>query len=188
MPEALPEVVFDHDLLLQRIKVVMIEQAKLSDYLRSGKPGLPAPTHYPIVGPFLREAWTPESGRFYESGGAGGTKFKFMMRDGWLHIEQTLIDGAVAYYEIDEEGSVRNSHMPYPINEYRVDIPEHIVLSREQVLSSLGTHAIRTTLKWSIGTVTEHFQGSIFVGADCNVRCVIDHRARTIRILEPKSA
>lgn len=189
--EALPEVVFNNEILLQKIEGVLAEQAKLSKlsaFLQSETSGLPVPASYPIIGPSIRDAWTPETGRFYESEPILGTKFKFMMRDGWLHVEQTLADGAVTYYEVNEQGSVRNSRMPYPINEYRVEIPEPLVLHRERVPSTLGTHAIQTTLKWSSGTVTEHFQGPRFVGADCNARCTIDHSTRTIRVLEPKGA
>jgi hypothetical protein len=61
--------------------------------------------------------------------------------------EQTLKDGAVAYYEINEAGSIRNSKMPYPINEYCVAIPASLVLSKEQVPSKLGE--VSGTL-WSV--------------------------------------
>ena len=105
-----------------------------------------------------------------------------------MHVEQTLPDGAVAYYEVNEQGSVRNSIMPYPINEYHVDIPDSLVLSKETVSSQLGTHAIRTILKWSAGTVTEHFQGNIFVGADVLARCTVDHETRTFRVVEIQGA
>lgn len=186
--EALPEVVFNHQLLLEKIENVQREQKKILEFVQSEKSGVPASVLFSIVGPWLREAWTPEDGRFYESQNKTGPRFKFISKNGWLHIEQTLPDGAVAYYEVNEQGSVRNSQFPYPINEYHVEIPETLILSREAVPSSLGTRATRTTLKWSIGNIIEHFQGNTFVGADCNARCIIDHNARTIRILEPKNA
>lgn len=185
--EALPEVVFNHKLLLQKIEDVSSEQAKLLEFVRSEKSGVPAAISFPIVGPWIREAWTPEDGRFYESQNKIGPRFKFILKDGWLHIEQTLPDGAVAYYEVNEQGSVRNSKFPYPINEYHVEIPKSMVLSQEPVPSSLGTRAVRTILKWSAGTVVEHFQGNIFVGADCKARCIVNHKTRTINIMEPKS-
>ena len=184
--EALPEVVFNHQLLLEIIEKVQIDQKKILEFVQSEKSGVPASIPFPIVGPSIREAWTPEDGRFYESQNKIGPCFKFISKNGWLHIEQTLPDGVVAYYEVNEYGSVRNSRFPYPINEYHVEIPEALILSREAVLSSLGTRATRTTLKWSIGDITEHFQGNTFVGADCNARCTINHQTRTIRIMEPK--
>ena len=164
------------------------EQSRIRKILEQ-KPqfGEPAPS-YAIVGPELREAWTPETGRFYETKTGRNTAFKFMIRDGWLHIEQQLEDGAKAYYEVNERGSVRKSSLPYPINEYRVVIPENLILSREKVSSTVGTHAIRTHLKWSFGIVTEHFLGGSLAGVDCDARCSIDQENRTITVIAVSDA
>ncbi len=180
--ETLPEVVFNADLLLHRLDEVLVEQAAIKRFLAK-VPSEQRPDSFAIVGPELRDSWTPDAGRFYETKTGQNTKFKYMMRDGWLHVEQTLEDGAVAYYEVNEEGSVRNSRMPYPINEYRVVIPDDLVLKRERIPSQLGTHAIRTTLKWSKGTVTEHFLGDFLAGVDCAAPCNIDQRAKTITVV-----
>jgi hypothetical protein len=181
--EALPEVVFNADLLLQRINEVAAEQAVVRQMIQGSSQESSNGT-YQIIGPELEERWTPDRGRFYESKTGERTKFKYMMRDGWLHVEQTLGDGAIAYYEVNESGSVRNSRMPYPINEYRVVIPSELILSTEKISSSLGTHAIKTTLKWSKGSVTEHFVGNTFAGADCNARCAVNHESKTISVLQ----
>jgi len=182
--EALPEVVFDHELLLKKIEMVYAEQNMISEILRKNHKTNPT-ENFKIVGPKLRSAWTPEQGRFYETQiDKSGSNFKYMMKDGWLHVEITLSDGTVAYYEVNAEGSVRNSKMPYPINEYRVEIPSPLVLSKEKVKSNIGSYAIKTTLKWSLGTVLEHYIGNVFVGADCGARCVVDHKARVIRVLD----
>lgn len=180
--EALPEVVFNSALLLSRIEEVLAEQAEIRRILAS-QPQVPSSGTFPINGPELQDAWSPEVGRFYETRTGPKTKFKYMMRDGWLHVEQQLEDGAVAYYEVNEAGSVRNSRLPYPINEYRVLIPDELVLSTERVASNVGTHAIKTTLKWSKGTVTQHFSGNLLAGVDCGTRSVIDQKARTITVL-----
>ncbi len=185
--EALPEVVFNTELMLNRIEEVVVEQVEIRKLLQ-GNPKASPKENYSIIGPELRESWTPESGRFYETSTGNKKKFKYMMRDGCLHIEQTLEDGTIAYYEVNEEGSVPCSRMPYPINEYRVVIPDELVLRRERVPSNIGTHAVRTMLKWSKDTVTEHFRGSTFVGADCSGRCAIDHKTKTITILSPPGA
>lgn len=183
--EALPEVLFNHELLLKKIEVVMLEQAKISEFIQTENSEVSA-APFSIIGPGLTSSWTPEDGRFYESQAEDGLLIKFLLRDGWLHIEHTLSDGTIAYYEVNEHGSVRNSHMPHPINEYHVEIPTSLVLSREEIPSSVGTRAVRTILKWSAGSVVEHFQGNIFVGVDCHARTVVDHLARTIRVMEPK--
>lgn len=185
--ERLPEVVFNHELLLKRIEDVHSEQRKLVEILQTQGSNVGISPNFEIHTPWLRDAWTPDQGRFYECYAGDGTGFKFVMRDGWLHVEQTLKDGAIAYYEVNEVGSVRESKMPYPINEYRVEIPSSIILRKEQVPSKLGDRAIRTILKWSLGYVVEHFIGNHFVGADCKARCIIDHNDRTIRVFEPKA-
>lgn len=125
--EALPEVVFNSELLLHRIEEVLAEQATIRKILCFA-PQTPVKGTYAIVGPELKDSWTPEVGRFYESRTGPNTKFKYMMHDGWLHVEQLLEDGATAYYEVNEEGTVRNSRLPYPINEYRVLISDELIL------------------------------------------------------------
>lgn len=181
--EALPKVVFNADLLLERIEEVRSEQSKIRNILdQKPQSGEPAPS-YAIVGPELQEAWTPDAGRFYEAKTGKNTSIKYMMRDGWLHIEQQLENGAKAYYEVNEHGSVRKSSLPYPINEYRVAIPEDLILSRENVSSTVGTHALRTHLKWSLGSITEHFLDTLLAGVDCETRCIIDQENRTITVL-----
>lgn len=185
--ECLPAVVFDHELLLKRIEDVFAEQTKLVEILQSQTDKIENLPNYAIHTSWMRDAWTPKQGRFYEWYDSDGSGFKFLMRDGWLHIEQTLKDGAVAYYEVNEEGSVRQSHMPHPINEYRVEIPQSLILRKEQVPSNLGDRAIRTILKWSAGDVVEHYRGGLLVGVDCHARCVINQNERKIVVLEPKN-
>lgn len=173
--ETLPEVLFDHEVLLQRIDAVAVEQARMIALLTSAGQLSPVSDSYPIVGPVASDAWTPDRGRFYEFIGPSDTSFTLYEKDGWLHIEQRLADGATAYYEINESGSCRQSQMPYPINEYRVEIPLELVLRRTSVPSTIGTHAIRTDLKWSAGYVVEHLQGNLLAGVDCHARTAVDH-------------
>lgn len=180
--EALPDVVFNSTLLLSRIEAVLAEQAAIRKILASD-PQAPSGETFPVIGPELQDSWSPEVGRFYETRTGPKTKFRYMMREGWLHVEQQLEDGAIAYYEVNEAGSVRNSRLPYPINEYRVLIPEELVLSTERVIFSFCSQAIKTTLKWSKGTVSQHFVGDLLASFDCAARCAIDQKARTITVL-----
>jgi hypothetical protein len=179
--EALPDVVFNSTLLLSRLEAVLAEQAAIRKMLASD-PQAPSGETFPLIGPELQDSWSPEVGRFYETRTGPKTKFRYMMRDGWLHVEQQLEDGAIAYYEVNEAGSTRNTRLPYPLDEYRVLIPEELVLSTERVASSLGSHAIKTTLKWSRGTVTHHFVGDLLAAVDIP-RIAIDHKARTLTVL-----
>ncbi|MFB1079242.1 hypothetical protein [Photobacterium damselae] len=178
--ESLPEVVFNAELLLQKVQLVLEEQEAIRDVLEGyAKAG--DSNNYPIYGPNFKESWTPEDGRFYES---LDSKFKYMMKDGWLHVDVTLDDGAVFYFEVNEEGSVRNSSTPYPINEYHVEIPEMSILSKERIELGNGNYDIKTELKWSKGNVIEHFRyDGVFMGAICNTRFSINHQKRVIAVL-----
>jgi hypothetical protein len=185
--ETLPEVVFNHEVLMRAVETVLAEQAKLSNLLQHRLAEGGSLADYPIRTSWIQDAWTPERGRFFESHASDGAGFKFMMRDGWLHVEQALKDGAVAYYEVNEEGDVRHSRLPYPINEYRVVIPPTLILAREAVSSQIGERAIRTLLKWSAGTIVEHFVSESLVGVDCHARCIVSHSERTIVVVEPRN-
>lgn len=125
--EAKPEVVFDHELLLKKIEMVYAEQNMISKILNKNNEANLI-ENFEIIGPKLQSAWTPERGRFYKSQkDKSGSSFKYMMKDGWLHVETTLSDGAVAYYEVNENGSVRNARMPYPINEYKPKLSDSLI-------------------------------------------------------------
>jgi hypothetical protein len=179
--ESLPEVVFNSDLLMKEVQKVLDEQGSIRNILAgfSKKGDL---QNYPIHGPDFEEAWTPETGRFYTS---ACSKFKYMMNEGWLHVELTLDDGAEFYFEVNEEGSVRNTNTPYPINEYSVFIPEALILRKEHIQLANGNFDILTELKWSKGSVLEHYRfDDVFMGADCKTRCIINHQERKISIVD----
>lgn len=181
--EALPEVVFNSDLLMQKVQQVLDEQELIRNTLKGfSKSG--DLVNFPIQGPDIEEAWTPESGRFYTS---KCSKFKYMMKEGWLHVELTLNDGAIFYFEVNEQGSVRNSSTPYPINEYSVYIPTQLVLSKKRVDLENGNYDIVTELKWSKGSVIEHFRyDGVFMGVDCNARCTVNHQERKMAVVDNK--
>lgn len=181
MHEAMPEVVFDSDLLLKHVQAVLEEQETIKSMLERNAESESA-VNFPIHGPDFYEVWTPEDGRFYES---KDSKFKYMMKDGWLHVDVNLDDGTVFYFEVNEEGSVRNTSIPYPINEYNVYIPPSLVMHKERITQENGNYDIKTELKWSRGNVVEHYRcDGVFMGASCNTRCAIDHQSRKISVLE----
>jgi hypothetical protein len=186
--EALPDVVFDHALLLVKLEEVLTEQSRISAFVAQQNGMGLRPAAFPINTCWVRDSWTPEEGRFYESPKTAGSRLKLMTRDGWLHIEQTLQDGATAYYEVNESGEVRSYRFPYPMKEYRVEIPESIVLRRESAVPSMGNRAVRTVLKWSTGSVVEHYQDQDLVNINCDTRFVVDHVNRLIRVLPPPHA
>lgn len=179
--EALPEVVFNSDLLMQKVQNVLEEQEAIRKILENHSKSDQI-DNYLIHGPDFKESWTPENGRFYES---QDSAFKYMMKDGWLHVDMTLDDGTIFYFEVNQEGSVRDSSTPYPINEYSVYIPESLILRKERINLENGNFDIKTELKWSKGSVIEHFRhDGLFMGVNCNARCIINHQERKISIIE----
>ena len=183
--EALPAVVFNSDLLLQEVQKVLATQDELSRLLQRNQHAFSPGQNFPVKGPFVKDAWIPDQGRFYSFSFPNGSKLKFMMRDGWVHIEQTLPDGSKAYYEVNEKGDVRQANLPHPLAEYTIEIPPSMIMRRELVKSEVGDRAVQTWLKWSAGSVVEHFVGSTLVGFDCHARCRIDNSGRRISVIPP---
>jgi hypothetical protein len=179
--ESLPEVVFNSDLLMKEVQKVLEEQISMKSILESFSKNEDL-KNYPINSPGFKDVWTPENGRFYTS---PCSKFKYMMNDGWLHIELTLEDGAEFYLEVNEEGTVRNTSTPYPINEYSVFIPEDLVLRKDRVEVGNGNFDIVTELKWSKGSVIEHYShNGVFMGVNCKTFCFINHQERKISVVD----
>lgn len=182
--EALPEVVFNVELLLNRVVEVLEQQEKLSDLIRRLPNQQPTPpSNYPIRGPVGDNAWIPEQGRFYTFSFSNGSSIKFMMKDGWMHVEQTLSDGSVQYFEVNEAGTVRESRLPHLLAEYTVEVPEDLILRIEPAQTNVGDSATNTVLKWSRGNVVRHFLQGKLVGLDMNARCTISHFDRRITVL-----
>jgi hypothetical protein len=186
--ESLPAVVFNSELLLREVEKVLAKQEELAQFLVKGGAVFHESENYAVRGPLVEDAWVPDAGRFYRFSFPNGSAFKFMMKDGWMHIEQTLVDGSVAYYEVNEKGNVRESKLPHPLAEYTVEIPLSMILRQEMIPSSVGDRAIKTSLKWSAGSVVQHYHGDTLVGLDCHARCVIKNVERRIEILaKPQS-
>lgn len=182
--EALPEVAFDSDLLLKRVAEVLAKQDEFSTLLQQkfGDQDPPA-KNYAIRGPEGENAWIPDQGRFYTYSFGDGSAFKLMAKDGWIHLEQTLPDGTIAYYEVNERGGVRESRFPHLLREYVIDIPGHLVLREQQISSSIGDYATETILKWSKGSVIQHFSRGELIGLDIHARSRISHPERRITVV-----
>lgn len=130
--ESLPEIVFNVELLLARVLDVLNQQEELSKLVRSALSLCQSPSsNHAIRGPIGDNAWIPEQGRFYTFSFPNGSAMKFMMKDGWMHVQQTLPDGCVQYFEVNEAGSVRETQLPHPLREYTVDVPAELILRIE---------------------------------------------------------
>jgi hypothetical protein len=186
--ERLPEVEFNSEKLVAQVESIAQSQAKILAMLEKGAQSqVGKPQNFPIIVSGIRDAWTPESGRFFESNFADQSGFKYMMKDGWLHIEHRLSDGGVAYYEANEHGSCRHASLPYPIDEYRVEIPSSLVLDVQHGRGPGGLITKRTNLKWSRGYVVERYLNGRLCEVDMQTRTIIENSKRLIRVCEPPS-
>lgn len=182
--EALPAVVFNHDLLSQRVGEVLAKEEELLAIVKKQFSDSLPPQNWPICGPVIQDAWTPDQGRFYTFTFLDGGSYKFMMKDGILYVDQKLPSGLEIYYEIDSKGGVREARLPFPVAEYHLEIPPHLILREESTASKVGDSAHRTLLKWSRGEVVQHFLGGTLIGLDLHTRVVVSHEDRTIKVLD----
>lgn len=60
----------------------------------------------------------------------GEGKVRFFLQGAFLHVEHEPAPGVIAYYVLDEMGNVVTNKFPYPLEEYSIEIPEDMVLSR----------------------------------------------------------
>jgi hypothetical protein len=188
--EALPPTHFDAEKLFEAIAQIQEEQIKLSQAVNSflsniteGKPE----TGYEIITDPGTGSWLPEQGRLYTINYTDGSKIEFMMKGNLCCIEQTLQDGAVAYYEVDAEGSVKELRLPYPIEEYKVIVPDNLVARTEVLYLPNGYRKITKILKWrGKVTIIEDPHGRL-KEADIQYRLSLSHKDREFRVINPKS-
>lgn len=89
--------------LNNRIEGAIGKLAKSDDNLKNG---------YEIFTSDKNEVWLPEQGKFYKTEFDDGHFFEYMMKDNLLYLNHGFPDGAVAYYEIDESGGVKETKWP----------------------------------------------------------------------------
>jgi hypothetical protein len=183
--EELPEVVFSSDQLIAELQRIARLQEDVLSLVDSALGAPESGRSWPILASWLEDRWTPEQGRFFEKSFPDGSAFRLLLKDGWLHVENTLPDGSKAYYEVNEQGSARECSLAYPISEYSVVIPPHIVLREELTSASVGDSARKVVLKWSLGHVVIHTLRGVLVGVDCKARCRVENSMRIIAVIAP---
>lgn len=190
--EALPSTTFNSEKLVKIIEKFQESQIKtyhkVQEFIDSQTNNKNKKLGYKIISPTQQEAWLPEQGKFYKNEFPDGSYFNYMMKGDYCCIEHRLSDGAIAYYEINEQGDVRESKFPYPIEEYRVVIPEDMVL--RTVVETLPQGRKKTTkiLKWTgqISTI-EDINGKI-IAIESKTRIQVSHQDRLIKVLKTECA
>jgi hypothetical protein len=186
--ETLSAITFNAEKLAETIEKMQETQLKMSkklqEFIESQLPEKMKKNGYKINSPSHDSAWLPEQNKFYINEFPDGTYFKYMMKEDHCCIEHKLPDGNIAYYEINEQGRVRESKFPYPVEEYRVVIPEDMVL--RTTVESLPSGIMKTTktLKWAGSiTIIEDSNGKT-IEIKANTRVRVSHPDRLIEVLK----
>ncbi|MEE9118933.1 MAG: hypothetical protein V3U02_10130, partial [Calditrichia bacterium] len=142
---------------------------------------------YEIFTSDKNEVWLPEQGKFYKTEFDDGNFFEYMMKDNLLYLNHGFPDGAVAYYEIDESGGVKETKWPYQLSEYTVEIPPKMILRTEVATNLLGFTTKTYILKYGRkATLIFDFNGKLFE-ANIQARMNVIHQDRKINIVDPSN-
>ncbi len=142
---------------------------------------------YEIFTSDKNEIWLPEQGKFYKTEFDDGNFFEYMMKDNLLYLNHGFPDGAVAYYEIEESGGVKETKWPYPLSEYTVEIPPEMILRTEVKTNLIGFTSKTYILKYGRkATLIFDFTGKLFE-ANIQARANVIHEDRKISIVDPNN-
>jgi len=139
----------------------------------------------PFHDPDHPDGFLPEQGVFYHYPIDNGATIDYVVKGNLAYLTYTFPDGAEAYYEVDENGSVKYGKFPYPLGEYKFDIPNRLILEQKtQVSETISTTQIR--LKWGGHiTIIDDLQNNNR-RLDIQTPFSVDHSKRIIKIINPK--
>lgn len=164
--------------LNSRLEGAIGELAKSDDNLKKG---------YEIFTSDKNGIWLPEQGKFYKTKFDDGNFIEYMMKDNLLYLNHGFPDGAIAYYEIDESGGVKEIKWPYPLSEYTVEIPPKMILRGEVKTNLIGFTSKTYLLKYGRKvTLIFDFTGKL-CEANIQARAIILHQDRKINIVDPSN-
>ena len=73
----------------------------------------------------------------------------YMYKDDLIYVEYTTSDGKITTYNVfDRKGKVVEQRLPFPLQEYTIDIPKDLEVRRESQTLSNGFQRIHVVLKW----------------------------------------
>lgn len=98
-------------------------------------------------------------------------------------IEQTFKDGAIAYYEIDSAGGVKESKFPYPLESYQLIVPPEMIVWEDTRSLGNGLTETRYTLKWARSVVAIRDAQGRLAQLQLNARSRIEHAKRRIEVV-----
>ncbi|MGD0483320.1 MAG: hypothetical protein ABSB58_01560 [Gemmatimonadales bacterium] len=148
----------------------------------------PPDSRLDVRDPDRAPGWVPERNKLYTTTLGNGATIRYVLKDDGVNVEYVFPDGAVAYYDVDNAGSLRNYKSPYPLEEYRVVVdPSMVIRTEEQELRD-GLKRIVLHLKWGrrVETVVDR-DGRLKHVQINEGGAHVDHQKRLFVVLPPKS-
>lgn len=172
--ERLLEIFNRHDERLKRMQS-LLEQNVPKEALDQAK-------GYKIITSDTEGPWLPDPGRFYKCIQKDGSTIRFMAKDEIICVEQTFPDGKIAYYEVDENGTVSENKFPYPIGEYKLSIPHDMIVRQEHQIVAVGTKVVYH-LKWGRSVSCLRDRKGVLIELGLQARSRISHQDKLIEVL-----
>lgn len=139
----------------------------------------------PIYDPGHPDSFLPEQGVFYHYTLSNGAIIEYVVKGTLAYLTYIFPDGAEAYYEVDENGSVKYGKFPYPLGEYKFDIPHSMILEQKTQASG-AISSTRISLKYGGHiTITDDLPNNNRQ-LSIQTRFSVDHSKRIIKILDPR--
>lgn len=124
-------------------------------------------------------------GRIYSMKGLSGWVLNAMVSGETMYSEYIFPDGATAYYEVDINGKCKTINMPYPLEEYSLELPSHLISTDRSRTDVNGMSERDVKLKWD-GQLTVVYDATRrIIKIDIKTKFSLDHQNRRILILRP---
>lgn len=107
-----------------------------------------------------------------------GTKLRYFLKGNLLHTEQEFAPGVVCYCVIDDKGNVVELKLPYPIEEYSVEIPDSLLLARRMVVQRDGGTLEEIKMKWGKSAVILRDKDGKLKECTIHGGATMDHKAK----------
>lgn len=176
-----------------RIELALEKVVKINSRLEGAIGNLPNVGNklkkgYEIFTSDKNDVWLPEQGKFYKTEFDDGNFFEYMMKDDILYLNHGFPDGKIAYYEIDESGGVKETKWPYPLSEYKVEIPPNMIV-REEVtrLPIIGFTSKKYILKYGRSAILTFDNTGKLFEANIQARVIVNHQDRIFTIVDPSN-
>lgn len=110
-----------------------------------------------------------------------------------IYVDEQLPDGAETHTVLDTKtGAVRVEKYPYPIEEYKINVPEKLIIRLEEGMTTISGqmyYAKRYHLKWgkSATFIFDSDDHEKLVDMHIETRTFINHTQKIIHVLDPAS-